>query len=210
MNNYRKYFFNLLKNHKQYNISTWHGTPLKNILIDSKPQTPNFSYFTTSNIFCVGSIFESDIFRRSFNEAIIKVTGYPRNDILFNLSNEKKELIKKGLNLSTQKKYVIYAPTFRDTLLSEGLNDRTKNYNYLMNMNVDSVLKALNKRFGGEWEFIFRGHQFIQKEVNYDKFNDHKTSIINGNLHDDMAQYLAVCDILITDYSSSIFDFLIT
>ena len=54
---------------------------------------------------------------------------------------------------------------------------------------------------------IVRLHPSISEKAKNIKYTN---NIINGSIYDDMQQLLAATDILITDYSSSMFDFMIT
>ena len=130
--------------------------------------------------------------------------GSPRDDILLNSGISKSESLAV-LGLSEQFKYVIYAPTFRDY---EKKFTQANQINLLDQININQLMNALETRFGGEWRLIARGHQMVQKHICRESCLDER--VIDGNEHDDMSLYLNACDVLITDYSSSMFDFLLT
>ena len=69
------------------------------------------------------------------------------------------------------------------------------------------VLTYLGKRFSGNWVIVMRLHQKVEQMI-----SDDLDGIVffNGNSHDDMADYLLVSDVLITDYSSCFMDYLLT
>ncbi|MEJ7450807.1 CDP-glycerol glycerophosphotransferase family protein, partial [Staphylococcus warneri] len=62
--------------------------------------------------------YSSEIFRSAFwmDEPRILEIGYPRNDVLVNRANDQDYIdeIKTNLNLPSDKKVIMYAPTWRD------------------------------------------------------------------------------------------------
>lgn len=197
----RDYF---LKKARQYNYSTWHGTPLKKI--GRSFIYKDYLFVSSSTTFVLNSEYIKNIFQIDFSNKIpVKLTGSPRNDILFKKRDE--ELLcyyKRKLGLMTDKKIIIYAPTYRsrNTKLDQGYYSV-----YLSSEDVRRCLDALKQRFGGDWCFVYRVHQHV---INNVLFEGNNVEIVNGNLHDDMAEYLFVSDALITDYSGSLFDYTIT
>lgn len=200
------YIYRLLKNKKQFNISTWHGTPTKKIGLDCiDSEKEDYKFISSSDVFMLGSKYEAEIFKNAYPNIPIRVCGYARNDILITAPSDKIFEIRKKNGFPINKKIVLYAPTFRDNtymLCSQ------KAYDYLMCLDVEYLLQILHKKFEGEWIFVFRGHQFIQNKINYSILKE--DLIYNGNKYDDMSEYLLVCDVLITDFSSSLSDFALT
>lgn len=195
-----------LINRKTLNISTWHGTPKKKIGVDAYDSS-EYRFSSTTEFLCAASEYEKKIFKNSFIgvENIIKV-GMPRNDLLVNISDAKKNDIKKKFGIESDKKVVLYAPTYRDEKESNFyMND------YTYGLDIKRLIGNLKEKFGGDWVFIFRGHQFDQSKSSFVEFcRQLDTEIIDGNIYDDMAEYLSVSDVLITDYSGSLFDFALT
>ena len=203
------FLINMIKNKKVYNLSTWHGTPLKRIGIDAYENKNGLTFFTTSDLLMSNSKYTDIIYKQCFQDKMeIRLTGTPRNDILVNIDKKRINDIKKKFGIEDGYRLVIYAPTFRDS--GTGLNDN-ENFDFMYGIDVQMVVNSLKKRFGGEWKFIFRGHQFDQKKNDFKSFRKLMgVEIIDGNLFEDMAEYLAISDVLITDYSGSLFDFIIT
>lgn len=193
------FILNRLINKKGVNISTWHGTPFKKIGFD----IPNYSIKpgdlrSSSRVLFAGSDYEYNIFTKCFNGyfEIVKI-GNPRNDIL--LSKADKEMHKEKINLPKDKKIVMYCPTFRDSVEDSGVVQ-------INMMDINKLCEVLKEKFGGEWAFVFRGHQMVYERI----VLEDSGNIINGNLHDDMADYLLCSDVIITDYSGSLFDVCLT
>ena len=93
---------------------------------------------------------------------------------------------------------VLYAPTFK------GSEDKAVNtYSEVEMINAQLIKKSLHDRFGGEWVFWSRGHQ-------YTKDIDIPGSDLDITSYPDMQELLIISDVLISDYSSSIWDYAIT
>ena len=188
---------------KQLNISTWHGTPLKHIALDE----PSYKAkgikkaYTNSDILLAGCDYTANIFPSAFqwNKNIL-MCGTPRNDLLFNIT--KAQSIKEKLGLPLDKKVVLFAPTFRNSPDMSGINQ-------LKEMDLNKLLLALNKKFDEDWCFVFRSHNLVFKKIQEQGVKIDER-IIDGNKHEDMAEYLLCSDCLITDYSASMFDYLLT
>ena len=133
-----------------------------------------------------------------YSGAILE-SGFPRNDIFF-IDEEEKNKIKEKIRAKYNfgfKKLVLYAPTFK----GNEWDARGLDKEHLIDTKV--IKEALNERFGGDWLFLIRGHQYAKDislvEHDYD---------VSDYL--DMQELLLLVDVLITDYSSSIWDFSIT
>lgn len=194
---------------QQMVYTTWHGTPLKKMGRDQIGN--NITGFECCNIkMLLGNQFTSDIMKHlTFNKIPIEVMGTPRNDILF---LNKDEVIKESLGIPTDKKTLLFAPTFRnDGKDVEGKNLNKSGINQLNMINFERLFKSLHDKFGGEWVLICRFHYHVAQMVDWAELNKkYNGRIINGNLHDDMSEYLACADVLLTDASSCMFDFIIT
>ena len=159
----------------------------------------------------LGNRYSAEIYSGvTFNKLPILLLGSPRNDILFD--NVDKNKLKNKLGLPCDKRIVLFAPTFRN----DGVDVADKNIyrsglNQLNEINFQKLFRVLEKKFGDDWVFVCRFHYHVEKLVNWDYLNDlYPNQIINGNKNDDMAEYLVCSDILITDSSSSMFDFMLT
>ena len=125
--------------------------------------------------------------------------GMPRNDILFFSDNRIKNKVYKYYNLNAEKRIVLYAPTYRGN-------------NYLQptlvrpfdDLDIEEILESLKIKYGNDFLFLYRTYYTINiKEYN-------TPNIILASDYPDMQELLYVADILITDYSSSIWDFSFT
>src|SRR5699024_10425218 len=193
------------KNKNTTYIQTWHGTPLKKMLNDVsefKGRDETYKHRVNNAIsrwdyLISPSSYASEKFRTAFNykKEILEI-GYPRNDQYFYNNETKQEQILKHLNISSDKKVILYAPTFRDDqTLSSG--------KHLFDLNLD--LFELKEKLGKDYVFLLRPHVIVARNL---KIPDSlKDFVINVSKYDDINDLMLITDILITDYSSVMFDF---
>lgn len=194
-----KFYDFLVRDTKQFNVSTWHGTPLKKIGIDQQLYSnKDYCFYSSSDLLIANSNYLKERMSHSYNIKNIELLGSPRNDLLFKCD---KNSIKLKLGLPLDKKIVLFAPTFRDSVYESGERQ-------LKELDVNKLVSIFNKKFGGNHIFVARVHNEVLKKFDFSLINN--DILFNGNLHDDMAEYLAVTDILITDYSGCFFDYLLT
>lgn len=180
-------------------IQTWHGTPLKRLGRDIVDVVPTGSYLRMMDreasfwdYLVSPSAYCSEIFPNTFGyKGTILETGYPRNDILINQSS-KRDLIRRSLGIADGQKVVLYAPTWRDS-------QRTATGNW-------KPVNFLTGSLGDNVTVLFRGHT--------NTHSAHSAQVAQGTI--DVTNYINVAelylaaDVLVTDYSSSMFDFSVT
>lgn len=172
-------------------INTWHGFGIK---VTGK-YAPHFNkkQFNESNCFISQAEFYTNkVLKDSFEyTGEILNTGAPRNDVFF--SNKSKKLankVKKMYNVM-DKNIILYAPTFREDFKL-----------YIPSIDFAKILVNVEQRFGGEWIVFLRLHPMLIEKINLNNKN-----IVDVSKHDDMQELLCASDILISDYSSTIWDF---
>lgn len=188
-----------VKKKKQMFIQSYHGdVGPKKVLYDAweNGNRPNRIMDDRLTDFCVSGSDNGDRTYRSgfkYHGKIFKV-GMPRNDCLIKQDSERISKIKKFLQIGTNKKILLYAPTFRDN------NDGIQH----IAINLYEVLTSLESS-GEEWICLIRAHSASK---GLDIKCDGK-KFINVSVYPDMADLLLVSDMLITDYSSCAGDFLL-
>ncbi|WP_439294093.1 CDP-glycerol glycerophosphotransferase family protein [Lonepinella sp. BR2882] len=183
-------------------VQLWHGMPLKKIGMDDQKYSYTdktikynsikekfFPYLLeTYDLFIASSEEDKKIFEKAFNCKKVAITGYPRNDSFYRLKNNKSVL------------KVMYLPTFRgkigeqvDFFTDYGFDfekwERTLSEN---NIRLEIKMHPVNKPSKALLE------QFEQSKCCY--FIDEV----------DITEILPDVDILISDYSSVFFDYLLT
>ena len=185
-------------------VQTWHGFPLKRIEGDAADALPE-DYLRAArrdsqmgDLFLSNSQFLTEIYRHGFwYSGEVLEQGFPRNDVLAQPHLEMVEKVRRALNLPEGKRLLLYAPTFRK---DKGLA--------AYDMDYARCAKALEKRFGGEWLILAKLHPNIAEKAA--QMNLDPQVIRNASDYPDIQELYLACDALITDYSSVMFDFLIT
>lgn len=185
------------KRRGQRYIQTWHSSiRLKKIEKDAENTLPK-SYIENAkkdsskiDVLISGCEFSKKVFENSFwyNGEILK-TGTPRCDIFFSDVKAVRAKVCQALNLNPKSKILLYAPTFRNG-----------NNASLHNLDFDAVKQALTDTFGGEWAVVYRFHPNIIKSYSIDQDG------VDATRYPDMQELIATADILVTDYSSCMFD----
>ncbi len=194
---------------KQTVVATWHGggaykrVGLDNLTVQSRVgqfQTKMVSrkityYLSSSEVFSKNQSVSKDVPIEKFVP-----TGMPRNSIL-QLPNENiVSKVKKELNIKDFHT-VLYAPTYRGYGEFKGSGSKLA-FSF---PDFKLLISNLEKRLGGKWLLLYRSHNFdssIKVALPADA--------INATSYPDMQELLCACDVLITDFSSSMWDFGLT
>ncbi|TMW70755.1 glycerophosphotransferase [Alteribacter natronophilus] len=193
-----------VKRKNQYYIQTWHSSlRLKQIEKDAQKSLPAHYVETAKkdsekiDLLLSGCRYSTAIFDRSFwFEGFLFEHGTPRNDLLIKGDSKVKDRVCRRFNLKREDKIVLYAPTFRK-------DNRLDVYD----IQYDQVLHRLKAHFGGEWTFLVKLHPHLAGMSSQLVYGER---VKDATDYDDIQELLSVSDILITDYSSLMFDFAIT
>lgn len=194
------------KRKQQVLIETWHGTfGLKRF----DAEVNNNKYWVDkaykegkATDYCLTNCkFEEELFKKTFwADTEMLPYGHPRNDMLFDLDKEKTEEIvqniRKEYGLSDDTHILLYAPTYRDE--QDGS---------IYDFDYDSVVAALEQKFGGKWKIMVRYHFLDRKLECLDRDNP---NIIDATTYPDIQDLMLIADIGVTDYSSWIYDYFFT
>jgi CDP-glycerol glycerophosphotransferase len=194
----------------QLYLQTWHGTPLKRIGFDiSNPQfisgTAYFDHLARDvaqwDLLVSPNPFSTPIMRRAFRyEGEICEYGYPRNDLLHRADTpELAGRVRARLGVPEGKKVVLYAPTWRDNqVYSNG-----RRYRFDMRLDLERAWRAL----GPDYVFLIRGHHQMADDV---PAGMRPGFALNVTAYPDITELFLVADVLVTDYSSAMFDYAVT
>lgn len=194
----------ILKRKGQLYVQTWHGSyGLKKIGLDLGERLTLIDkryhkyHAKEMDLMVSNSNQTTEIYKRAFGyTGKILQQGSPRNDIMFKDGNITIEKVKKYFNIGNQK-IVLYAPTFRD-------NYRIDEFR----LNYKKLLDNLKNRFDKEWIILVRLHPYNVCDA--EKVTGYSDEIKNASQYSIMQELLVAADILITDYSSCMFDFVTT
>lgn len=184
-------------------VQTWHGTPLKRLVLDLDESELTQSYLSLMNREALAwdylvspSPFCTKIFPQAFGyKGKILETGYPRNDRLTTHTPEDRKRIRESLGVYDSKTIlVLYAPTWRDYQRTA-----TGSWDVVSYLEPDIDLPD-------GFRMMFRAHTNTYKAT--------ATSTIGTSLdvtrYPDVTDLYIAADVLITDYSSVMFDFSVT
>lgn len=180
---------------EQKTVQLWHGVGLKKM---SKLDNITYDYFVSTSDWTNESNFKHIFSARHFVNC-----GYPRNDILFEkvevLTKDNLDLlftdsdifhfVKKKQKNST---ILLYMPTHREKSVKLPLNFKKLNQQ-LIELNAYLIVKL---------------HPFVlqfYKELEADQYSQIKVYDPQADIY----PVLNYCDVLISDYSSIVYDFLL-
>ncbi|WP_439565427.1 CDP-glycerol glycerophosphotransferase family protein [Microcella sp.] len=177
-------------------LQTWHGTMLKRLALDRdgvslrtriavRRESRRWSVLLAQNAYA------AEIFRRAYAfRGPIWVEGYPRNDVLVEGDARARRAVRDRLGLHPEQRAVLYAPTWRD--------DTRQLVDYLDLPSLPAALAELP----GEHLVLVRGHS---RTLRHGSDLD-AAGLLDVTTYPDMADLLLAADVVVTDYSSLMFD----
>lgn len=182
-------------------VQTHHGTPVKMMGLDQQKYPVGAAGMKFPNLLrrsgrwdfsITSNTFSTQMWERAYPcsyEAL--ETGYPRNDRLVNASEQEIAAVRARLGIEPSERVVLYAPTHREHLAG-----------YQPPFDVDEFVAAL----GGSVRLLMRSHYFHE----LDRFAPLAAStgqVMDMSAYPSMQDLYLAADVLITDYSSAMFDY---
>ena len=189
-------------------INTWHGTPLKSMGFDI-PGNPSHSQNVVRNFLSTSYLLSPNahttkMFTHSYKleglyEGTIIEEGYPRIDLTLNTNPQQYRNYLRDLTLiiDDEKETILYAPTWKGNNVSKAHNDTKQ---------IIADIEFLRSQLGHQFNILTKVHPYLYKVAC-------QCPELKGYLIPDFIdpnELLAAVDILITDYSSIFFDYLVT
>lgn len=196
----------------QVYIQLWHGTPLKRLGYDigisdnamnTRDETRDkyridaekFKYILAPSHFAAEKFITAWNLKKVGREDAVLELGYPRNDFLTNYTQDDVDSVIERLDLPRDKKYILYAPTWRDNQHRAGVG-----YTYKTEVDFDRLWDAL----GDEYIILFRAHYLVANLFDFEKYTGFAYNVSRWN---DINELYIISDLLVTDYSSVFFDY---
>ncbi len=185
-------------------LQTWHGTPLKRIhhdvlwapegrLADLDRDVARWDLLLSPNAPSTGRLRTAFGFRGPVLE-----TGYPRNDLLSAPdAGQVRAKVRAELGLGEGTTAVLYTPTWRDdAYFAEGRPDIS------LALDVGRFAEAMGER----WVLLPRLHYMMTDRMAPLR----GPGVRDVSYHPDVRELYLAADVMITDYSSTMFDFAVT
>lgn len=186
-----------VKKDHQTVLQTWHGSMYKRIGIDrgrggqrdrARAERANWDMFISQNADTTPIIIQAYEFEAE-PSAVLEI-GYPRNDELFVADRSRTPELRRALGIPEGTTVVMYAPTWREPGQTVELLD----------------LRALSKALGDGFTFLQRGHVRTLEEGEALA----ASGVIDVSTYPQINDLYLASDMLVTDYSSMMFDFSVT
>lgn len=185
-------------------LQTWHGVPLKSLGSDMEQarglnrnvirSMSQATMFTNPNSYTETKVLDTLDFA-DIQTGKRMIVSYPRQQRILKASDEDfKTYLSNVMPVNPNKKIALYAPTWR------GSNGSYKN---VVKEYTDAI-NLIDKYLPDDYQLIFKPHK------NAASFFKNNKSIVIVPDWIDVNEVLSVTDLLISDYSSIIFDFYFT
>lgn len=209
IDNYRKPL-GTKKRKQQLYVQTWHGNHgfkaigewrgegfSKIAYLVSKRDSDMTDYVFIDSEWCrvvypKGLVYEGEFVK----------TGMPRCDIMVNEKKEQKRKIREKFHVPSDANIVMFAPTFRE----KGQKGKRGVFVEETTMDFQTMVTALEKRFGGEWYIFMRLHPQFAGQLERYPVSQMKERVVDVSTEPDMCELLAGVDAIVTDYSSAAID----
>lgn len=186
-------------------LQTWHGTPLKRIHNDVRwAPEGRLAYLENDiarwDLLLSPNPASTERLRKAFGyRGEIHETGLPRNDVLSSpLRDELRTAVRADLGIGDHQTAVLYTPTWRDDLVFE----KTGPQDFDFPIDLD----AFAARLGPDVVLLLRLHNMVM-----DRLEIAEGSAVRDVCgHADIRDLYLAADAMVTDYSSTMFDFAIT
>ena len=201
------YYF--VKRKDQLYVETWHGgLGIKRVFGDVDEGRTS-EYIRTSvmknasdmaDVYISNSDHLSVIYRRAFRyHGPIWKCGYPKNDMLVQNRPEDGELARRELGIPAENKLLLYAPTFRFRFEKDRQIDMA-----VYDLDLLRLRRILTERFGGKWTVAIRIHAQLRPFAT--DYQQTHPDVMDVTDYQDMQRLLMATDVMVSDYSSCIFD----
>lgn len=191
---------------KQTNyIQTWHGTPLKKMQHDANLSAGRDAGYLDRALRATSqwstllspSPYATRAFRSAFKyKSEVAELGYPRNDVLVASDRgAKAALIKRSMSIRENKRVVLYAPTFRDDQFSN---------NGKFSFEVPFDFHRFAEKIPNDVLLLLRLHSQVARDLEIP--SELQDRIRDVSKVDEIQELLLISDVLVTDYSSILFD----
>lgn len=197
----------LVKGPRLTYLQTWHGTPLKTIGHDEV--TPKYDAASHRRrmdrdvakwdlLLSTGAEC-SEMFRSAFGfEGTILETGLPRNDVLCSAEGPAiGRRTREELGIEPDARVVLWAPTWRDDI-----PDGAGGFGHPGGLDTERFIDRCDR----DVVLLVRMHSVVSSRLNAGR----TARLIDVSDHPEIADLYLASDLLVSDYSSTVYDFAVT
>ncbi|MDO5292792.1 MAG: CDP-glycerol glycerophosphotransferase family protein [bacterium] len=202
------------KREGQVYVQCWHGVPLKRLgydIADYKDRTvstrslrhqytkaaKDYTYLISPSRYCTEKLTSAYHLKELNKQDIFIEKGYPRNDSLYRYTEADREAIREALHIPKEKQAILYCPTYRENQYMIGVGNTIR-------LGLD--FSRLREQLKEDYILLFRAHYLIKSKFDFEEFKDF---IIDVSDYEDINELYMASDLLVTDYSSIMFDYAI-
>ncbi len=185
-------------------LQTWHGTPLKRIHHDvlwaPEGRLERLDRDIAQwDLLVSPNAASTPRLRRAFGyEGEVVETGYPRNDVLSAPdAAQRRARVRRELGIADGQTAVLYTPTWRD---DEVFAAGGREFGLALDV------AAFEEQLGGDHVLLLRLHYMLTGRV---AELEHE-SVVDVSFHPEVSELYLAADAMVTDYSSTMFDFAVT
>ena len=194
------------KRPKQFYLQTWHGGVGFKKVEKAAIDTLDESYVSASkadseqtDLMISNSDWLTNNYRSNFwYTGKIVNTGLPRNDIFFGDLSKVKNKVREFYGIDSDTEIILYAPTFRNYI---GIKEQSD----VCSFDTPKIVSAFEEKFNKKYVLIKRMHPNIADQIPIVE----DSILRDGSKYPDMQELLVAAHILITDFSSCAFDFML-
>lgn len=189
-----------VKKEGQIFVNTWHGTPLKLMGFDNVSEQHRIAnvqhsllssdYLLYPNEYMKEKMMNSYMIERIYPGKIL-MEGYPRNSVFFDESKREEFKLKFGLQ---NHQIFVYMPTFKGLFI---------NRDYSKQKDITDFLGEIDSRLADNQVLFTKLHVYATSKIDFAKLKHIRPFPEGYETYD----ILNMADVLITDYSSVLFDF---
>lgn len=198
----------IVKRKEQVYIQTkhWASITLKKFYLDAKVFETDWNKLKVwrreseiIDYIITGSEFDRESCRRGFrHKGEFLEIGSPRSDALFDGKKYRKKICDK-YGLKEDWHIALYAPTYRFLYR----DNQQQHVSREIELDYEAVKEAFEKKFGGRWYIMLRLHPSVAATGRFIKKPDY---VIDTSVYPDSEELVAAADVLISDYSSIMFE----
>lgn len=194
-----------VKKEEQVYLNTWHGTPLKymgRIVPGREYGQGNVQRnFAVADYLLYQQKFSQKVFIEDYMidqlfDGQVMLSGYPRNSAFFDTT--RYENIRKDCGFGKDQQVIVYMPTWRGTL------DQKENMRQVKEI-VDYI-DELDRKLDDNQVFVLKLHPFVKDAIDCSCYKH----VIAFPSEYDIYDFLNASDMLVTDYSSIMFDYAVS